>query len=92
MWLEGFGTANANALAGNDGWSCPLPREFGMMQNDPPLFAMAESVGRYILPTSNFCFPIVNGDVVAAVAERVHFLQDRISPGPNSVKESLLLM
>lgn len=88
MWLGGFG---ANALAGNDGWWYLLPREFGMTQNDPPLFAMVESVGRYILAISNFCFPVVNGDVVAAV-ERVHFLQGRISPSPNSVKETFLLM
>lgn len=90
MWLGGFGAATA--LAGNDGWSCLLPREFGMMQNDPPLFAMVESVGRYILATSNFCSPIVNGDAVVVVAEQVHFLRDRISPGPNSVKETFLLM
>lgn len=53
---------------------------------------MAEPVAQYILATSSFCSPIVNGDAVAAAAERMCLLRDRISPDPHYVEESFLLM
>ncbi|KAJ5498218.1 hypothetical protein N7453_007269 [Penicillium expansum] len=90
MWLGDFGAANA--IAGNDEWSSLLPRECDTTQNGPPLFAMAEPVAQYILATSSFCSPIVNGDAVAAAAARMCILRDRISPDPHYVEESFLLM
>lgn len=53
---------------------------------------MVDPVALYILATSNFCSPIVNGDAVSVVVERVCFRRDRISPGPHSVEELCLLM
>lgn len=91
MWLEDWGAANANT--GNDEQSLSLlPQECDMTQNGPPLFAMVDFVGQYILAILNFCSPIVNGDAVSAAAERVCFLEYRISPGPHSAEESCLLM
>lgn len=91
MWLGDVGAANANA--GNDGWSLYLlPQGCDMTRNAPPLFAMVDPVAQYILATSNFCSPTVNGDTVSAAAEGVCFLHDRIFPGPDSVKNSCFLM